>query len=224
MVPKRVANKRTVAEAMENFVWTGDIHGVATPLVIDQFLQLCDVSLKYISRLQAGMQDSHIWRLSPSEQYTASSAYEALFQGSTSFEPFERIWRTWAPGKCKFFLWLAAHNRCWTADRLARRNMPHPSHCLLCDQEEETINHLLVGCVFARQFWLLFLQRIRLGSLAPQPLASSFQNWWQEAIAAVHTARCKGLNSLIILGAWALWHHRNWRVTQSPCCLNVRQG
>jgi len=26
--------------------------------------------------------------------------------------PWEPIWKTWAPGKCHFFMWLAAHNKC----------------------------------------------------------------------------------------------------------------
>ena len=45
--------------------------------------------------------------------------------------------------------WLVTHNKCWTVDRLARRGLPHPEFCPLCDQEEETIDHLLVHCVFA---------------------------------------------------------------------------
>ena len=45
------------------------------------------------------------------------------------------IWKSWAPGKCKFFMWLVAHDKCWMADRLARKGLPHPEHCLLCDQE-----------------------------------------------------------------------------------------
>jgi hypothetical protein len=61
-----------------------------------------------------------------------------------------------------FFLWLVAHDRCWTTDRLARRNLPHPELCALCDQEEETINHLLSSCVFAREFWFILLKRVSL--------------------------------------------------------------
>jgi hypothetical protein len=99
--------------------------------------------------LQPGVEDAHVWQLSTSGQYSAKSTYEAFFIGSTTFRPWERIWKTCAPGKCRFFMWLAAHNKCWTADRLARRGLPHPTHCPHCDQEEETINHLLVSCVFA---------------------------------------------------------------------------
>jgi hypothetical protein len=32
-----------------------------------------------------------------------------------------------------------------------RRGLPHQAQCPLCDQEKETINHLLVSRVFARQ-------------------------------------------------------------------------
>jgi hypothetical protein len=52
-----------------------------------------------------------------------------------------------APLHCKFIIWLVLHNQCWTADRLAKQGLPHPEVCPFCDQAEETINHLLVGCV-----------------------------------------------------------------------------
>jgi hypothetical protein len=52
-------------------------------------------------RLQPGVPDKHIWRLSPSRKYT-SSAYAVTFQGSVTFEPRERIWKAWAPPKCVF--------------------------------------------------------------------------------------------------------------------------
>jgi hypothetical protein len=46
------------------------------------------------------------------------------------------------------------HNRCWTADMLAKRGLPHPDQCPLRDQVEETINFsLLVSFVVARQVW-----------------------------------------------------------------------
>ena len=106
-------------------------------------------------------------------------------------------------------MWLVAHNRCWTADRLARRGLPHPDRCLLCDQEEENIQHLHIGCVFARQFWYDILHSIGLATLAPQPVDSSFDAWWDKAVLTVSGDARKGLNSLIILGAWTIWKHRN---------------
>jgi hypothetical protein len=104
-----------------------------------------------------------------------------------------------------FFLWLATHDRCWTADRLEKRNLPHAPLCLLCDQEKETINHLLVGCVFARQFWFAMLQRVGLVAMAPQPSDQLFDSWWSRISDLASSLVRRRLNSLIILGACTLW-------------------
>ena len=55
-----------------------------------------------------------------------------------------------APPRVKFFHWLANLERCWTADRLARRGLPHPARCLLCDQAPESIHHLFLACPFSK--------------------------------------------------------------------------
>lgn len=139
--------------------------------------------------------------------YSAKSAYEGLFVGSTSFVHYLRVWKTWAPPKCRCFLWLAAQKRCWTADRLAKRGLDHPSKCPLCDQEAETLGHLLVACVFSREFWFKLLRQLGLQLLAPQPGLPSML-CWEEVSWAVNRP-IKGLNSLIALGAWIIWNHHN---------------
>jgi hypothetical protein len=68
--------------------------------------------------------------------------------GTIKFGPWRRIWKSWAPLKCKFFVWLVVKSRCWTSDRLAKRGLPHPTACPLCDQAEETIQHVMISCVF----------------------------------------------------------------------------
>ena len=93
--------------------------------------------------------------------------------------------------------------------RLAKRNLPHPEACPFCDQEEETINHLLIGCVFAREVWTICLQQLGLLHLAPQPTAVCFSGWWRKTVAAAPKEARKGLNSLIILVAWEVWKHCN---------------
>uniref|UniRef100_A0A0A8YCP8 Reverse transcriptase zinc-binding domain-containing protein n=1 Tax=Arundo donax TaxID=35708 RepID=A0A0A8YCP8_ARUDO len=145
--------------------------------------------------------------LTESGSYTSKSAYNAFFLGSIKFAPW-RTWKTWALLRCKFFIWLAINNRCWTADRLAKRNLPHPAACPLCDQAE-SIQHILVSCVFARQVWTIILQRLDLLSIAPQATARRFSTWWSSAARGVPKEMRKGLNSLIILVVWELWKHRN---------------
>ena len=53
------------------------------------------------------VEDDIIWRLTPSGQYSAKSAYEVQFLGSTISSMNKTIWKAWAPPKVKFFAWLA---------------------------------------------------------------------------------------------------------------------
>jgi hypothetical protein len=106
-------------------------------------------------------------------------------------------------------MWLVAHNRCWTTDCLARRGIPHPEHCPLCDQAPKTINHLHVGCTFARDFRFRFHSHVGLQTLSPQLTDTSFYDWWKRVNSDRSGLLLHGLNSLIILGAWTIWTQRN---------------
>lgn len=143
-MPTRLVSKRLVSEALPNFQWVADLKGALIVTVLAEFLDQCE-SLSNIV-LHHGVQDKHTWRFNTSGSF-ASSAYRAMFFGSVDFEPARRVWKTWAPRKCRFFIWLVEHNRCWTADRLAMRGLSHPERYPLCDQASETINHLLVVCL-----------------------------------------------------------------------------
>jgi hypothetical protein len=154
-------------------------------------------------------EDYHSWKFESSGIFSSRSAYRAFFVGAIQFEPWKRLWKTWAPNKCKIFVWLAVRNSCWTADRLLKRGLPHPDHCALCNQEDETAQHILTSCVFARQFWFGILQPLNLSTLVPTRQTISFAEWWKKSWKKVPKQHRKGFNSLVILGAWILWKHIN---------------
>ena len=89
------------------------------------------------------------------------------------------------------------------------RGLSHPERFPLCDQEEETIQHLLTGCVFAQQVWFSILSPLDLGSEASGHTDLYFADWWAKIIHMFSKEHRKGANSLIILIAWLLWKHRN---------------
>jgi hypothetical protein len=196
-----------MSDAMNNRRWVSDLKGALVVNVLTEYLQLWE--LRENMELHLDVADTHIWQFSTTDQYSTKSAYEALFIGSVQFCPWEQIWKSWAPGKCKFFMWTAAHKKCWTADHLARKGLPHPVVCPICDQSEETIDHLLVSCIFSRQVWFTLLQDFGLQDLAPQSVELSFEDWWDNISKRVSSQGNKSLNSIVILGAWALWNHRN---------------
>ncbi|GJN20378.1 hypothetical protein PR202_gb07748 [Eleusine coracana subsp. coracana] len=131
------------------------------------------------------------------------------------FEHWRLIWKTWAPNKCKIFLWLASRNRCWTADRLQRRGLEHPEKCVLCDQEEEIVQHILTSCLFARQFWNRILTSLGFNNLVPGHRDNIFSTRWLKSSKRVPKEKRKGYNTVIALGAWLLWKHRNTGVFEN---------
>jgi hypothetical protein len=155
-VGKRALSSRTVAHALENWQWVSDI---VTPLNLSglqQYLNLWDTLRGVVLTQEA---DRHVWIHSSSGQFSSKSCYKAFFLGSITFEPWKRLWEPWAPPKCKFFIWLAIRNKCWTADILQKRGLDHPEVCPLCDQEPENIQHLLCTCIFRGSFGITFFLR-----------------------------------------------------------------
>jgi hypothetical protein len=105
---------------------------------------------------------SDLCKLSKSGSYTSKSSYEAFSSAQFGLHHRRVCGGLWAPLRCKFFIWLAIKNRCWTANGLTKRGLTHPAACPLCDQENETVQHLLVSCVFACQVWYIILQKPQL--------------------------------------------------------------
>ena len=140
-----------------------------------------------------------------------------------TFEPWCQIWKSWTPGKCKFFIWLVVlDNRSpclrriglffWTTDRLARGGLSHPKRCHLCDQKEETVQHLLTGCLFTRQVWFSILSPLVWEVQLLDTMIYVFVVWWAKVFCMISKEYRKGTNSLIILTVWLLWKHPNTHV------------
>jgi hypothetical protein len=174
LAPRRIRIKRTVCDALSNLQWVKDIQGHVPAQALHEFMLVWDL-LQGV-HLVDGVPDNHIWQPASSGVYSSSSAYERFFVGATIFELADHIWHSWATPRCKYFIWLAVLNRCWTSDRLARRGLDHPDTCPLCDQADDTIQHLLVSCVFTRCIWFSVLGFVRLTQLAPGPNNQVFQD------------------------------------------------
>jgi hypothetical protein len=66
-----------------------------------------------------------------------------------------------------------------------------------------------VSCVFDRQFWFNIFQKRGLAALSSDIEDSNFEAWWSSSDARLNGGIQKGFNSLVILGAWCIWRHRN---------------
>jgi hypothetical protein len=105
-----------------------------------------------------------------------------------------------------FFAWLVTRDRCWTADHLERRGLPWPAACPLCDQEPETIQQLLLGCVVGHEIWAWTLNLWDRLVWLPQP-DTQLLLWWSSLPCPKATKR--DLWTAIILIFWCIWRHQN---------------
>jgi hypothetical protein len=127
-VPKKNGEVRTVQQALTSYYWVQDIQGNLFLTAIEQYLQLWEVLETFQLQNSNG---KLVWRFSSNGLFSSKSAYRDFYIRAESFEPWKRIWKSWAAPKCKVFVWIAINNKCWTADRLKNRGLGYPENCVL---------------------------------------------------------------------------------------------
>jgi hypothetical protein len=160
----------TVQHGLDANRWTADIGGRLSVDAVVQFFGLWT----RIQRVQLapGSPDSFAWKISVDGAYSTRSTYIACFAGRTAQPAASQVWNSFAPPKFKFFGWLAVWGRCWTADRLQRRGLANNGACPLCVRTDETLDHLLLQCPFARTVWLRVFREQGCMQLLPPATAS----------------------------------------------------
>jgi len=149
--------RRTVAQALHQRAWARDISGALTVQVLLEYLRVWALTVD--TQLTPEVADKICWRWSSDGTYSSASAYAAMFVGSTRPLGARQLWKTRAPPKVKHFFWLVMHGRCWTAERRRRQDT---DVCVLCDQCTETMDHLLLGCVYSKELWSAVLRQLHL--------------------------------------------------------------
>ena len=103
------------------------------------------------------------------------------------------------------------YGRCWTPDRSHRHGLQNCGNCIICDQRSETLDHLLLACVFSKEVWVtvIGLLLLEMGLSASGMLVA-----WSGGCSQGSRSRkdCKeDLTALFLLVGWMLWKERNNR-------------
>jgi hypothetical protein len=202
----------TVAAALQNNRWVRDIAGGLSSPALAQYLQLWD--LLEGTTLTAGQQDEVVWRLSHDGAFSVNSAYKLFFIANTQFACAESIWKSKAPMRCRFFMWLVVHKRCLTADNLARRGWPHNTSCPLCFVANEECTHLFVHCRFTKKVWECVRTWSRANFPVPDDTFGSTEEWWLMARKRAPKSMRRDFDTVAILVHWRVWKERNSRIFQ----------
>ncbi|XP_044456570.1 uncharacterized protein [Triticum aestivum] len=147
------------------------------------------------------------WKWSLRGVYSAKSVYIATFSGSTGCAAWKLTLKNWAPPSVRFFHWLVRLDRCWMADRLARRGLQHPTRCPLCDQAPRPCTTSSSPAPSPGRSGTRCCTS-SVSCVSPNS-ESSLSDWWQMARQFTPKPMRKGIASATLLVPWMIWKHRN---------------
>uniref|UniRef100_A0A2N9F4D5 Reverse transcriptase zinc-binding domain-containing protein n=1 Tax=Fagus sylvatica TaxID=28930 RepID=A0A2N9F4D5_FAGSY len=109
------------------------------------------LKLLYSSSAKGQGEDRLCWQGSASGAFQVKAYYKALLPTAGHVIPWKSIWKTRAPPRVAFFVWAAALGRILTIDNLRKRHVIVIDWCYMCKGCGESIAHLLLHCLAARE-------------------------------------------------------------------------
>lgn len=95
--------------------------------------------------------------------------------------PWKTLWHTQSvPLRTCLFLWKVLHNAVPVCDVLHSRISHISPICPLCDQEPETVTHLLFRCSHARATWFQSPLGLRTENISGSDISLIFTRIWQQ--------------------------------------------
>ena len=108
--------------------------------------------------------------------------------------------------KIGFFAWEATWGKELTLDQLKCRGMTFANRCFLCEEDEETIDHLLIHCKSAKMLWNLFLSIVGTRWVFPRSVLHILLAWQGAAVGKKHKKIWMAPPLCLF---WTLWCTRN---------------
>ncbi|KAL9840625.1 putative reverse transcriptase zinc-binding domain-containing protein [Arabidopsis thaliana] len=135
--------------------------------LLGELLHPDDVSRILSTKPLLARQDSYCWAGNRNGVYSVKSGYELIYHLenkekfvapslSPSLFPISvDCWKLKTSPKIQVFLWKSIKGAIIVSERLQTRGIHNYDGCLLCGAVEETVNHILFLCPYARQVWAL---------------------------------------------------------------------
>ncbi|WMV45997.1 hypothetical protein MTR67_039382 [Solanum verrucosum] len=135
-------------------------------------------------------------------------AYKQMLGSFSKVEWRNLICCNSARPKAIFTIWLQAQNRLLTKDRMLKWKMQVEPVCVMCNQEEETSDHLFYDCIFARMIWRRLLQWINQNSNSNVIVSQQ----WIIVKTKGKNPEAQALRLIYAEYIYTLWKERNTRI------------
>ncbi|XP_074301623.1 uncharacterized protein LOC141633025 [Silene latifolia] len=145
----------------------------------------------------------YLLSLSGLEHYTIKAGYQWLKPDENLVSWYPWMLNKWLIPKQSFIVWLIAHQKLLTQDRLVKMQIISENKCFLCGLQEENLNHLFLDYLFSRKCSGMVSEWCCL-MFPLQHLIS----WWIDLRQA---SACKKKVTAMILASlmYHIWHSRN---------------
>ena len=168
---------------------------------VDRFLLF--LHNKKISSIQ---EDRLLLKESTTVGFSVRHMYRKLMFSPPLDFPSRSIWNPIVPPKLSFFAWEASWGKVLTLDQLKRRGITLVNRCFLCEENEETIDHLLIHCSRAKMLWDLLLAITEANWVFPRTVRQLLIAWQS---ASVGKKRKRVWMAAPLCLFWTLWLERN---------------
>ncbi|KAK3212019.1 hypothetical protein Dsin_016725 [Dipteronia sinensis] len=153
------------------------------------------------------IQDMIAWKFIPSGIFSVSSfrrRLEELDNGSPA--GFTLLWNGTCPPKVELFLWQLVRGRVLVADVLHRFGVGVSLVCKLCNNENETLNHVFLHYAWSRKVWYHCLNRWEVSSCSNEDI----KGWWENWNGLCLSPRKSRIWDLMFFATvWKIWEMRN---------------
>ncbi|CAN1759570.1 hypothetical protein LINPERHAP1_LOCUS7188, partial [Linum perenne] len=131
------------------------------------------------------------------------------FTGYTDF-PANLIWQPSTPSKIACFLWRVFLRKIATQDNLQKRGFSLPNRCVLCDSNNESIDHIFLSCIFSADIWLMLSSRLFIHGPLPSSIEAFINGW--KGLNCDQRLNSDVMKVLLHALLWFIWKERNDRI------------
>ena len=157
-------------------------------------------------KIRSVQEDRLLLKDSNSDGFSVRHMYCKLMFSPPFDFPSRSIWNPIVPPKLGFFAWEASWGKVLTLDQLKRRGIPLANRCFLCEEFEETIDHLLIHCARAKMLWDVLLAITEASWVFPRTVCQLLLAWQS---ASVGKKRKRIWMAAPLCLFWTLWLERN---------------
>ena len=146
-----------------------------------------------------------MWKIQGSK-YLVASVWEEIRPRKVRKEWHKLVWTSLSIQKHAVITWMVVLDRLPTLVRMASWGIEVNSLCKLCQNGDETRDHLFFQCSYSNEVWRTILQLCGLNR--------SIMTWFDELVWAVKRMKGRALLSIVMRLAWRasiyyIWRERN---------------